>query len=48
MSVEQEKMPIHKSTPKTIVIVDDEPDIIELVTIHLKKKWIYSKVFCEW
>lgn len=32
---------------KTVVIVDDEPDILELVTLHLKKSGFETKGFLE-
>ena len=43
ISKDNEKLPFKKNSAKTIAIVDDEPDIIELVSIHLKE-WIFSKI----
>lgn len=45
MSINDNSLPLHNVKPKTIAIVDDEPDILELVSLHLKKAGFKVKEF---
>jgi len=44
-SKNESTFPLHSVTPKVIAVVDDEPDIQELVTIHLNKAGYKAKGF---
>lgn len=41
------KPPLKSGALKTVVIVDDEPDIVELVTLHLRKSGYRVKPFID-
>ncbi|MCX6147968.1 MAG: response regulator transcription factor [Candidatus Kapabacteria bacterium] len=45
MSNNEYTLPLNNAKPKLIAVVDDEPDILELVSLHLKKASFKVKEF---
>lgn len=44
---EMSNLPLHNTNMKTIAVVDDEPDIVELLTVHLRKAGYRVRSFAD-